>query len=485
VHASGGRSAVRGFVLVVFGGLIASVVALVWWSKLEPGPPIIEFENPAEVVGRSGAWDIMIRTRGRPGLRRIGVRLHSGGQSYPLLTEELPADGPRENERRVHVEGDLAGLGVPQGPAQLFVEAETRAWHLLGGTRRATATRELTIDTVPPHVDLLTTQHNMRLGGTSLVLFRVSPDAVDAGVAVGDYYFPAVRGYFADPAAVLALFAVPQNLSTDARPVARAVDGAGNVQEVPLPVLIKGRKFPERQLQVDDAFMQRKVPEILTAVGKPVPTDLEQGYLTVNRDVRRESEERLQAITARSADHPLWSGVFQRQSNAAPMSAFADRRSYLYGGEVIDRQTHLGYDLASLKNAPVEATQDGVVVFADYLGIYGNTVVVDHGFGVFSLYGHLSSIGVQPGQQVRARDSLGQTGETGLAGGDHLHFSIMLRGVHVDPVEWWDPLWMRDHIAARLASLPAAPPAAVAQPADAAPPAAAGDNAIAHGEAQP
>jgi len=290
---------------------------------------------------------------------------------------------------------------------------------------------------------------------------------------------------FADPAAVLALFAVPQNLSTDARPVARAVDGAGNVQEVPLPVLIKGRKFPERQLQVDDAFMQRKVPEILTAVGKPVPTDLEQGYLTVNRDVRRESEERLQAITARSADHPLWSGVFQRQSNAAPMSAFADRRSYLYGGEVIDRQTHLGYDLASLKNAPVEATQDGVVVFADYLGIYGNTVVVDHGFGVFSLYGHLSSIGVQPGQQVRARDSLGQTGETGLAGGDHLHFSIMLRGVHVDPVEWWDPLWMRDHIAARLASLPAAPPAAVAQPADAAPPAAAGDNAIAHGEAQP
>ena len=471
--------------MVVFGGLIALVGALVWWLKLESGPPIIAFENPKDVVGRSGAWDLVIRTQGRPGLHRIGVQLRAGGQSYPLLTEELPADGPRENERRVHVEGDLASLGVPQGPAQLVVTADTRAWHLLGGSREATATRELAIDTVPPHVDLLTTQHNMRLGGTSLVLFRVSPDAVDAGVVVGDYYFPAVRGYFADPSAQLALFAVPQNLSTDARPVVRAVDSAGNIQDVALPVLIKGRKFPERQLQIDDAFLQRKVPEILTAVHKPVPSDLKQGYLTVNRDVRRESEERLRALTARSADHPLWSGVFHRQSNAAPMSAFADRRSYLYGGEVIDQQTHLGYDLASLRNAPVEATQEGVVVFADYLGIYGNAVLLDHGLGVFSLYGHLSSIGVQEGQQVHAGDPLGQTGETGLAGGDHLHFSILLRGVHVDPVEWWDPLWMRDHVAARLSSLPAAPTAAVALPAAAAPAAAAGDNAVAHGEAQP
>ena len=337
----------------------------------------------------------------------------------------------------------------------------------------------MTVDTVPPHVDLLTTQHNMRLGGTSLVLFRLSPDTVDAGVAVGDYYFPAVRGYFADPGVALALFAVPQNLSADARPIVRATDAAGNTQQVELPVLIKSRKFPERQLEVDDAFMQRKVPEILTAVHQPVPADLTAGYLTVNRDIRRDSEERLRAITARSADHPLWTGVFHRQSNAAPMSAFADRRSYLHNGEVIDRQTHLGYDLASLKNAPVEATQDGVVVFADYLGIYGNAVVLDHGLGVFSLYGHLSSIEVQPGQLVHMGDSLGQTGATGLAAGDHLHFSIMLRGVHVDPVEWWDPLWLHDHVTARLTSLPPA------QQAVAAPTPPAGNDAVAHGEAQP
>jgi murein DD-endopeptidase MepM/ murein hydrolase activator NlpD len=469
-----------------------ALVAVVWWLKFESGPPQIEFQHPGDVVGRTAAWDVVIRTTGRPGLRRIAMRLNSNGQSFPLFEEDVPADAPPQNERHLHVEADLAGAGVAQGPAQVEVTADTRAWHVLGGARPAVASHNLTVDTVPPHIDLLTTQHNMRLGGVSLALFRTDPEAVSAGVAVGEYFFPAVRGYFADPNATLALFAVPQNLSADAQPRVRAVDGAGNAQEVALPILLKERKFPSRQLEIDDGFLQRKVPEILTAVRKPVPADLKQGYLAVNRDVRRESEERLRQITAKSADHPLWTGVFLRQPNAAPMSAFADRRSYLYNGEVIDQQTHLGYDLASLKNAPVEATQDGVVVFADYLGIYGNTVVLDHGLGVFSLYGHLSSIGVKTGEQVKAGHTLGQTGETGLAGGDHLHFSIMLRGVHVDPIEWWDPLWMREHVAARLTSLPAAaPPAAaapaVAQPAEgaAAAPAAAGDDAVAHGQASP
>jgi murein DD-endopeptidase MepM/ murein hydrolase activator NlpD len=456
LHALARRLVVNRFVVVVLTAAVVTLAAVVWWWKLEPGPPSVAFEGLTDVVGRHASWDMVVRAKGHPGLRSIDVRLVSGGQAYPLFAEQIPAEAPREVERRIHIDADLASVGVPQGPAQLEVSADTRAWHLFGGARTAVESRPVTIDTVPPRVDLLTTQHNMRLGGTAMAVFRLGPDATEAGVSVGDYYFPAVRGYFADPSVALALFAVPQDLTVDARPTVRAVDAAGNVQSIALPVLIKGRKFPERQLQLDDAFLQRKVPEILGAVHEPVPTDLKEGYLTVNRTVRRASEERLRAITAKSADHPLWSGVFHRQANAAPMSAFADRRSYLYNGEVIDKQTHLGYDLASLKNAQVEAAQDGVVVFADYLGIYGNTVVVDHGLGIFSLYGHLSSIAVHPGQAVHSGETIGQTGDTGLAGGDHLHFSIMLHGVHVDPVEWWDPLWLRDHVTARLTSLPAA-----------------------------
>lgn len=456
------------------------VIAGVWWWKLEPSPPSIEIDGGAAVVGRNAAWDVVVRANGRPGLRWVDARLRSGGQTIPLFKEEFPADGAPVSEKRVRVAADLGAAGVVEGPAQLEVTADTHAWHLFGGSRGAVATRDMAIDLSPPRLELLTTQHNMRLGGANVVLFRVSDDATSAGVTVGNYEFPAVRGYFADPAIALALFAVPQDLTTSTVPVVHAADAAGNAQSVSVPVLIKDRSFPERHLAIDDGFLQRKVPEILGKVGQPVPADLKQGYLTVNRDVRRQSEERLREMTATSVDHPLWTGVFHRQSNAAPMSAFADRRSYEYQGETIDRQTHLGYDLASLKRAPVEAAQSGVVVFADYLGIYGDTVVIDHGLGVFSLYGHLSTIAVKPGQTVQVGETVGQTGETGLAGGDHLHFSIMLRGTHIDPVEWWDPLWMRDHIAARLASFP--PAAAPAEPAAAPTPP---SEPVANGQAQP
>src|SRR5262249_29279202 len=132
-HGLGGRSSVKGFVLVVFAMLLALVGATVWWFKLEPGPPHIEFEQGKDVVGRSGSWDLLVQSRGHAGLKSIDVRLRSGGQTFPLYSEELPVDGPRVNERQLHVEADLAAAGVPQGPAQVQVTADTRAWHLLGG----------------------------------------------------------------------------------------------------------------------------------------------------------------------------------------------------------------------------------------------------------------------------------------------------------------------------------------------------------------
>lgn len=462
-------------------GIGALLIGAVWWFKLEPSPPDIEFSRVPKVLGRTVDGELTVRATGRPGLRWIDVRLVSNGQSVPLHREDIPADAA-VTERRIQLAADVGQSGAVEGPAQLEVTADSYAWHPFGA-RGARAAREVTIDTTPPRLELLTTQHNMRLGGASMVVFRVTPDATEAGVAVGPYYFPAVRGYFAEPDAALALFAVPQDLTSDAQPLLRASDAAGNIAESALPVSIKSRAFPDRQLPIDDAFLQRKVPEILSKVGKPVPANLVEGYLTVNRDVRRESEEKLDAVTARSAATPLWTGPFRRQPNAAPMSAFADRRAYLYKGETIDRQTHQGYDLASLKRAPVVAAQAGVVVFAGYLGIYGDTVVIDHGLGIASLYGHLSGVAVREGQTVAAGEVVGQTGESGLAGGDHLHFSIMLRGTHIDPVEWWDPKWLREHVTDRLASLPAAaPPAAVAA---ASAPAVPSEGQVAHGEAQP
>ena len=128
------------------------------------------------------------------------------------------------------------------------------------------------------------------------------------------------------------------------------------------------------------------------------------------------------------------------------MAGFAEHRTYYYNGNEIDQQVHLGIDLASTKRAEVHAANRGTVVFAEYLGIYGNTIILDHGQGIFSLYSHLSEIGVAVGELKDKRAVIGLSGATGMAGGDHLHFSMLVNGIFVTPLEWWDKQWLRLNI---------------------------------------
>jgi murein DD-endopeptidase MepM/ murein hydrolase activator NlpD len=151
-----------------------------------------------------------------------------------------------------------------------------------------------------------------------------------------------------------------------------------------------------------------------------------------------------------------WEGAFLRMPNAAPMAGYADHRFYSYNGEVVGETDHLGIDLASLSNAAVPAANSGKVAFAEYTGIYGNTVCIDHGFGVFTLYSHLSQIDVAPGKAVAKGEIIGRTGTTGWAGGDHLHYGMFVDHVFVNPIEWWDESWIKNRITDKLQAFPKA-----------------------------
>ena len=443
-------------VAVAILGVLLVAAGTVAWFKIEHQAPRVALSVPVDAIGRSTPIDLVVHA-GAPGLRAVTVTLQTANGPVNLASEPFPKSGlfgSGITEKRFHVVADVVGLKVPEGAATLEVLVETHAWRFGRAPRTPQLVQPVSVDLTPPRLDLLTTQHNARLGGVELVVFRQAPDTVRSGVAVDRYFFPSVTGYFTDPTVALAFFAIPQDLTAAVRPQLVASDGAGNERQVALPVTIKPRKFADRSLAVDDDFLARKVPEIQHDNKLPPAADFVQGYLAINGDLRRQNEARIREVTAASARAPQWTGVFHRQSNAAPLSAFADRRAYTYNGEVIDHQTHLGYDLASLKASPVEAAQAGTVVFAENLGIYGNTVILDHGLGIFSLYGHLSAVAVRPGERVTVGQTLGQTGQTGLAAGDHLHFSILLSGVHVDPVEWWDAHWLRDHVTSKLTMFP-------------------------------
>ena len=173
-------------------------------------------------------------------------------------------------------------------------------------------------------------------------------------------------------------------------------------------------------------------------------------FVKINNEMRRANNKVLSDLRLKTADKFLWSQPFIRQSHSQSESTFAEVRNYIYEGKKIDQQVHLGYDLAVTQHVGVEASNDGRVVYAAPLGIYGNCIVVDHGYGLQTLYGHLSHIDVHEGDMVKQGQVMGTSGQTGMAGGDHIHFGMLLDGVQIDPKEWWDSHWIKDHIAKRI-----------------------------------
>jgi murein DD-endopeptidase MepM/ murein hydrolase activator NlpD len=460
----------RGFVVLV----ILALALLV--TVAEPLGPQVELATPVSVVGAATPLRVIARDRGT-GLAMVEIRVASPQlpEAVVLAHEEYPRTswyGSGVHEVELTPVIDAAKAHIPEGPATLEIWATDHSW-LRFLRRGPLIAQPIAVDLTPPSIEILSKQHVARLGGSECLIYKVSPDAVGSGVQVGTLFFPGTAGLFADPALRAALFALPES-QPNATVAAVAVDAAGNRRTSSFDLVVRPRTFADKTLTIDDDFLRRKVPDLLRENQLPVPDDLVQGYLAVNRDLRKITEERLRQTCRDSDPSPHWQGALLRMPNSAPLSGFADRRTYLHNGQVIDHQTHLGFDLASLKLAPVPAAADGRVAFVGPLGIYGTTVVLDHGLGLFTLYGHLSSTAVTQGASVARGDTVGKTGETGLAGGDHLHFSTMIHGVHVDPVEWWDGHWITDHVDARLAEFPkaagpAATPRAPAGPAPGAP----------------
>jgi murein DD-endopeptidase MepM/ murein hydrolase activator NlpD len=227
----------------------------------------------------------------------------------------------------------------------------------------------------------------------------------------------------------------------------------GNESRASFDYRVFPKSFRQSRIPIDDHFLQKVVPPILAnspELHVANPQDLLASFLRINNDLRRENNATITALGRSSAAELLWQGPFKQLVNTAVEAGFADQRAYVYKGEVVDHQVHLGFDLASVTNAPVLAANRGRIVHAGWLGIYGNCVIIDHGMGLQSLYGHMSSIEVKVGDMVNEGTRLGRSGSTGLAGGDHLHFTMLLAGNAVTPIDWWSGQWVQDRIMRKI-----------------------------------
>jgi len=174
-------------------------------------------------------------------------------------------------------------------------------------------------------------------------------------------------------------------------------------------LVVTPKAFPTRTLSVDSAFVN--------------PPASEQARIDADNAL-------LHATWSHPAADKLWTGPFERPVTQPANSAFGSRS--VFNGEV--RNPHTGADFLSPAGTPVKAPAAGRVAIARALYYSGNTVVIDHGLGLFSLFAHFSEIGVKEGDTVRSGDIVGKVGATGRVTGPHLHWAVRINDARVDPL---------------------------------------------------
>lgn len=432
---------------IVFLFLIIIIVLLAGAYFLAPRfewqAPQVKFPD-SDVFGVA-PMEIDVTDQGA-GLKSVTATLLAGGAEHALFSEQYaqPVAGKKIT---VALLSKLAG--VKEGPAVLRVSARDGSlWNLFRGNETVIE-KNIIIDMTAPTVELIADDRYVNFGGVGVIVYKSSTDTATSGVAIAGYFFRGFQGQIkSHPDHYIALFAHPYNAPAEARAVLVATDKAGNTREMPLVYELKNVKYRKSTIPISDNFLQKITP-LLSDAGARQGTPQEI-FIRINKGMRKENEAKIVAITSKATPAMLWRGAFSQLSNSKVEANFADERTYTYDNEPIDNAYHLGYDLSVTKRYPVEAANSGAVAFTGDLGIYGNTVILDHGLGLFTLYGHLSAIDVKAGDAIKQRGIVGKTGETGLAAGDHLHYGVYLHGVAVLPVEWWDQKWINDNIAPKL-----------------------------------
>jgi murein DD-endopeptidase MepM/ murein hydrolase activator NlpD len=445
-------------------GAVAAVlisVGVLYVMAGRSAPPRLTIEQPGRFVGQAGALDVVVETPNGH-LTTLTIAVEQNGKATPLFAMTDPQSAVLTQIDRDHLRimRPIGKASVPElraGPARLVVSA-TRPSFLNLRALTSTATKEFQVRLEPPRVTVVSTHHYVNHGGSEMVVYRATPSDVESGVRVGDVEYPGfpasgIDDTISDPALKVAFFALLHDQDLGARILAFARDEAANDVAVSFVDKVFTKPFKRSRIEIDDRFMGRVVPEILDHTPNLKSTsgeDLLAGFLAVNGQLRRDNADEIRAFAKKTSPRRLWRGPFVQLGNSKVEAGFADHRTYLYRGKEIDQQVHLGFDLAVTANVPVVAANDGTILNASWLGIYGNTVLIDHGMGVQSLYGHLSSFDVKVGDTVKRGQTIGRSGMTGLAGGDHLHFTMLVAGRMVNPVEWWDPHWIADRVERKL-----------------------------------
>jgi len=422
---------------------VTVIIALGLWFYLwffEGEAPKVLISPKTEFIGKELTFKIEASDSKR-GLKKIVFKITQGSKEKILFAETLESLKTYQKE---FVFKPIE-LGLSQGKIQIDLTVYDNSMRNGGEGNISSVKFEAIVDTTPPNITNVSPFHYYNEGGTGVVVYKASDDTFESGVKVSDHFF---KGYKIKPQENLWIcyFPIGEGGRSNKKFYLYAKDRAQNVTNFSFNYQIKPKKFKSETIVISDGFINSILP-YFEGIGITNKGSLMEWFKYINTVQREVDEKRFKELAQTTSDTALWKGPWLRLKNSKPMAGFGDRRTYKYQGLVVGHSTHKGIDLASLQNSPVEASNSGKVVFVGDMGIYGKTAIIDHGQGIHSTYSHLSEIKVKAGEEVEKGQVIGVTGTTGLAGGDHLHFGIMVQGEFVNPIEFWDPLWIKEKIA--------------------------------------
>ncbi|MCB2226403.1 MAG: M23 family metallopeptidase [Desulfarculaceae bacterium] len=436
--------------------VLAGGGAFYLWPHLESAPPEIGLDQPVSHLGKSNRLYVKVADAGQ-GLAWVKVSLVQKERTGVILNQQFDAPGAPLASLKLAV--NPLEMGMRQGPATLVVEAGDRSWRNWFKGNKSIKEFSVVVDTTPPRLASLNQIIRLNRGGTGLAIYTVNEDQAKHGVRVGDRVFFGWSPWAQRPKTKLCYFAYSDQTPRGTNIDLWAEDAAGNTAVLPLNVKVKWKEFKSDIITLNDRFMNKVAARFASLIPTDRKTPLAK-FLWVNQDLRQRNNASIRAAAQPAQAFQLWENGLARPLGA-PRAGFGDRRAYVLNNKTVSRSVHLGVDLAHTERSPVKAAGRGIVRFAGDMGIYGQAVILSHGQGVATLYGHMSQLNVQKGDEVKRNQTVGLSGMTGLALGDHLHFSVLVGGVYVNPTEWWDPHWIKDNIMLRFseAGLPLPLPA--------------------------
>jgi len=437
-----------------FGTFIFSVllIALIAGAGFIYVSPTFEQDKPKIIIDTNKFWNLKdklkIKISDQSGLKYYKITFIDDKNNIILAEESMINNTIKD--QIIKVNPPKLSPFYKNTLVKIKVEAtDNSKWNFLKGNS-SNQIFNIKIDKEKPIASIINNSRYIKRGGSAVAIVKIEDENLkDAYITFNDkvkfrltpFY---KKNYF------ISLIAWPIYIKEFSIVNLVAIDKAGNKTVSKVPLYIQKAKLKTDTIKISEKFINEVSKNVLTQSGLEIPNDLESIFVKENKIVRQQNIDFLRKIGLTKMDYSRINSFniknFRRLNGSKTVAGFAERRSYIFDGNKIDEEWHLGMDWAKIKHAKIVASNPGKVIFNSYLGIYGNVAIIDHGLGLASLYAHRSNSDVTVGQTVYKNSKIGNTGRTGAVLGDHLHFGILVQGIEVDPIEWMDRNWIKTRI---------------------------------------